>query len=171
MWYLRVKCVACVCAFTTDTSWCYQLQDDAFHRHSILGTPTTTCSFDVTGADTTEWLNWTELNAQMIVNIFSNKVFFNEKKIKMTVRTDCAISACSPLLQPIKALAHWLSAGCQPLDMSPLSPLVTGLQNKANFPFYQPCLSSIDFLVASSWTPLLITSLPLKWWRQDSLPC
>ena len=30
---------------------------------------------------------------------------------KMTVRADCAVSACSPLLSYIEALAHWLSVG------------------------------------------------------------
>lgn len=30
---------------------------------------------------------------------------------KMNVRTDCAISACSPLILSIKALAHWQSMG------------------------------------------------------------
>ena len=31
--------------------------------------------------------------------------------VKMTVRADCAVSACSPLPASIKALAHWLSVG------------------------------------------------------------
>ena len=31
--------------------------------------------------------------------------------VKMTVRADCAVSACSPLLLSIKALAHWLPVG------------------------------------------------------------
>ena len=29
--------------------------------------------------------------------------------LKMIARADCAVSACSPVPQPIKALAHWLS--------------------------------------------------------------
>ena len=38
---------------------------------------------------------------------------------KMTIRADCAVSACSPLSPSIKALAHWLSVeGSRPLDKS-----------------------------------------------------
>ena len=42
---------------------------------------------------------------------------------KMTVRGECAISACSPLPLSINALAHWLSVeGSWPLDSCPPSP-------------------------------------------------
>ena len=69
---------------------------------------------------------------------------------KMTVGADCAVSAHSSHPPPIKALAHWLSEGSQPLDTSPPYPPVTSLWNKANFPFHQPCLSRISLQVASS---------------------
>ena len=63
--------------------------------------------------------------------------------IKMTVRTDCAVSAWSPLPQSIKpffpivrdgGVGLWTGVwwGCPP----PLA----GIQNKANFPFHQPGL-------------------------------
>ena len=41
----------------------------------------------------------------------------------MTVRADCAVSACSPLPLSIKVLAYWLSVvGSQPLDRCPSFP-------------------------------------------------
>ena len=54
---------------------------------------------------------------------------------KMTVKTDCAASGCSPLSLSTKALAPWLSrVGSQPLDRCPPPPLypvpVAGIQNK-----------------------------------------
>ena len=54
---------------------------------------------------------------------------------KMNVKTDCAVSACSPLSLSTKALAPWLSrVGSQPLDRCPPPPLypapVAGIQNK-----------------------------------------
>ena len=58
---------------------------------------------------------------------------------KMTVRTDCAGSSCSPFPQPTKALAHWLSelgvVGSQPLGRRslPLLPLVAGIKIKQAF--------------------------------------
>ena len=76
---------------------------------------------------------------------------------RMTVRPDRAISTCSPLPLPTKALAYRLpvvggvgfwSGGCHP------SPF----KNKANFPFHQPCLR-IGFGVVSSWTPLSVPGL------------
>ena len=87
------------------------------------------------------------------------------KTIKMTVRADCVISACSslplsiqPWNSPLKALAHWLSGGRWPLDTSLPSTLVASLRNKANFPFHQHCLSSIGFRgAASSRTQLSVT--------------
>ena len=81
---------------------------------------------------------------------------------KMTVRADCAVSACSPLTVSIKTFAPWLSG--PPLSkgvslwtgVHPPPTLVAGIQNKANFPFHQPGLF-IGFWTASSRTPLSIT--------------
>ena len=59
--------------------------------------------------------------------------------LKMTVRTACAVSSCSPFPQPTEALAHWLSGlgvvGSQPLDRRPLPllPLVAGIKIKQAF--------------------------------------
>ena len=82
--------------------------------------------------------------------------------LQMTARADCAEPARRPLPSPIKSLAHWLSVGeSQSLQMSasPLpTPTAASIQNKANFPFHQPCLF-IGFLAVSSWTPLSITLL------------
>ena len=56
---------------------------------------------------------------------------------KMTVRADCAVSACSSLPLPIKSLAHWLSVGGSlPLDRHPHSLL------PPTYPFF----SSIQFM-------------------------
>ena len=79
--------------------------------------------------------------------------------LKMTVRADCAVSACSPLLLSIKALAPRLLCVCGGgwggvglwTDVHP-PPQVGGIWNKANFPFHQPGLF-IGFPVASSQTP------------------
>ena len=78
--------------------------------------------------------------------------------VKMTVRADCAVSACSPLPASIKALAHWLSVGGVGLwtGLCPLPRQAAGLWNKANFPSHQPGLF-IGFRVASSPTPLPVT--------------
>lgn len=48
--------------------------------------------------------------------------------------------------------------GSQPLGRSAPAPSVAGIQNKANFPFHQPCLF-IGFQEASIWSPLSITVL------------
>ena len=91
---------------------------------------------------------------------------------KMTVRADCAVSACSPLPPSINVLAHWLSVGgSQPLDRGPPSPSVASIHNKANFPFHQPCLF-IGFWAVSSRTPLLVTQgvLERKWPTPEEEP-
>ena len=60
--------------------------------------------------------------------------------LKMTVRADCAVSACNPLPPSIKA-SLIVREGSQPLDRRPPFPaLVASIQNKANFPFHQPGL-------------------------------
>ena len=82
--------------------------------------------------------------------------------LKMTVRADCAVSACSPLLLSIKALAPLVVNGrSQPLDRcSPFPSFPLVCWNKANFPFYQPGLF-IGFGAASSQnTCLLVTEGP-----------
>ena len=75
----------------------------------------------------------------------------------MTVRADCAVSACNPLLPPIKALAPWLSVvGSRPLDRGLPSPHpVASSQNKANFPFHQPYLFT-GFWAVSGRIPLSV---------------
>lgn len=61
----------------------------------------------------------------------------------MTVRADCTVSTCNPLPQPIKGLAplnvgeRGSAFGQVPLPQSPTA----GIQDKANFPFHQLCLS------------------------------
>ena len=73
--------------------------------------------------------------------------------LKLTVRDNCAISACGNPLLSIKPLAPLVSAGgSQPLDRCLPFPLVAGIWNKANFPFHQPN-HLICFGVASRWTP------------------
>ena len=63
------------------------------------------------------------------------------------------LSACCPLPQPIKAIAHWLGVmggwRVSFLDNCLHSSLVAGIQNKVNFPFHQPCLF-IGFRAMSS---------------------
>ena len=59
---------------------------------------------------------------------------------KVTVRVDCAVSACSPLPLSMKALAHWLSLAAFGQESTPLlrpTP-VAGIQNEAKVPFHQP---------------------------------
>ena len=75
---------------------------------------------------------------------------------KMTVRDDCAVSTCSPFLQPIKAHAHWLSPEERwPLDRSPPSLLVALIQNKANFPSTSlPTLLTFEWQAAIPYFPL-----------------
>ena len=75
---------------------------------------------------------------------------------KMTVRADCAVSACSTNPLSIKALAHWLSVGrvslwtgIRPAHWLPACKI-------KHFPFYHPGLF-IGFWTASSRIPLLVT--------------
>lgn len=50
---------------------------------------------------------------------------------KMTVRADCALSACPPPPSAKKALTHWLRDGGWPLNMRSLpTPLLTASENK-----------------------------------------
>ena len=88
-------------------------------------------------------------------------------KFKMTVRADCAVCACSPLPLSKEALVPWWSVGGVGLQTGVQhpqrpTPAVAGIQNKANFPVHQPCLF-IGSWVASSWTPLLVTTIANKW--------
>ena len=81
-------------------------------------------------------------------------------EFKMVVRVDCAVSACRPLSQPVKALAHWLSAVVVVVELlldrsSPFSQ-VAGIRNRANFPFTQSG-PIIGYWVVRKWTPLLVT--------------
>ena len=72
---------------------------------------------------------------------------------KMTVRADCAVSACSPF-----PLAHWLSVGRVNLWTGPalLYP-VASIHSKASFPFHQPCLFIGFWWVGSRTQTLSIT--------------
>ena len=63
-----------------------------------------------------------------------------------------------PLSLSIKALAPWIRKWGWPLDRSPPTPCVTGIWNKANFPFHQFCVF-IGFWAVNSQTPLSITFL------------
>ena len=64
--------------------------------------------------------------------------------VKMTGRAYCTVSVWSHLPLYIKSLAHWLSVlGSRPWmgrGWNPPLDVVAGIQNKANFPFHQPCL-------------------------------
>ena len=73
---------------------------------------------------------------------------------KMTLRADCAVSACSPLPPSIKALSQ-VRGGNQP-SWSPTPASVAGIQIEANSPFHQPCLF-IGFRAMSTQTLLLAT--------------
>ena len=98
---------------------------------------------------------------------------------KMTIRVDCAVSACNPLPLLIKkkekktTLVHWLSVSgiglwmrvCpsrreSDLPIWPSYSEVANLWNKANFPFHQLCLF-IGFRSVRNQIPLLVI-----WWLQ-----
>ena len=82
---------------------------------------------------------------------------------RMTVRSDCAVFARSPLPPSMKVLARWLPVwGARSLDRS-LHRLIAGLWNKANLPFHQPGLF-IGFWTGNSWTPLLLTGFWCPTW-------
>lgn len=80
--------------------------------------------------------------------------------LKMTVRDDCAVSACSP--QPTKALCPMIvSGGAKSLDRHPApSPLPSttspSVWKKANFLFHN-LASLMAFGAASNWPPPLVT--------------
>ena len=91
-------------------------------------------------------------------------------------RADCAVSACSPLPQPMKALAHWLTVReSWPLNRSPPSPLpVSSIQNKADFLSHQPCMCvcvCVGHLVVSDsvapWTAACQAPLLMGFSRQE----
>ena len=75
--------------------------------------------------------------------------------VKMTVRVDCAVSSCSPLLLPKKSSCptgcQWVGGVGLWIDVQDPPP-VAGMWNKANFPFHQPSLF-IGFWVVRSQTP------------------
>ena len=81
---------------------------------------------------------------------------------KMTIKANCIVFTCNPLLS-MKSPAHWLSVvGESALGQEFTLPLVSGIQNKANFPFHQPCLFN-GFWTVSTETPLLfIRQMDLK---------
>ena len=77
--------------------------------------------------------------------------------LRMTVRADCAVSACST--PPTSLYKSSCPTGCQCgvgvslwTGVHHPPPTVAGIWNKANFPFHQPGLF-IGFWAASSWTP------------------
>ena len=78
---------------------------------------------------------------------------------KTTVRADCTVFCMKPppsvYKSPCPPTVSWES---QPLNRQQyLLTLGASLQNKANFPFHQPCLLT-SFWDASSWTPTLDNS-------------
>ena len=79
--------------------------------------------------------------------------------VKMTVRTQCAVSSCSPLLNLWSSPPLPVCGGVDFGEMSALPLSVAGIWNKANFPFHQPGLL-IGFGTASSRTPRLSVTLP-----------
>ena len=89
----------------------------------------------------------------------------------MTVRTDCTVSECNTLPQPVKALAHWLSVWENwLLYVSFLPPTIASLWNKASFSFYQPCFF-IGCRVANSHNPTFsnrIRVLVFSWFMPRS---
>ena len=90
--------------------------------------------------------------------------------LKMTIRADSTISACSPLPLSIKFFpTDCQLGGCRRLDRHLPPTPVAGIWNKANFPFHKPGLF-IVFWVTSSQTQLLVTevfceiaSIPPRW--------
>ena len=102
--------------------------------------------------------------------------------LKMTVRDDCAVSACSPppltllMLSPTPnpllvwaggwgKVSLWTDA-CRP------PPTVAGTWNKPNFPFHQPGLFT-DFWMASSQVPNAHLSVTEGHWNppKKETPC
>lgn len=54
-------------------------------------------------------------------------------------------------------------------ERAPLLLSVVSIRNKANFPFYQPCLI-LDFRAASSWIPFYNNWTPKSsWWVAELL--
>ena len=85
--------------------------------------------------------------------------------LKMTVRADCVVSACSspPSISKISytlIVVVWWGGEVSPwMDISPSYPLasvVSFIQNKASFPLHQPG-RSVGFWVMSSKTLLSVT--------------
>ena len=78
---------------------------------------------------------------------------------KITVRADCTVFCMEPHPFVYKSSCPpTVSRGGQPLNRQQyLLTLGANLQNKANFPFHQPCLLT-SFWDASSWTPTLDNS-------------
>ena len=55
---------------------------------------------------------------------------------KMTIRADYAVFPCNPLSLPIKPIVYLLGRRIRSLDRSLPFPLMSGTQNKANFPLH-----------------------------------
>ena len=78
---------------------------------------------------------------------------------KITVGAECTVFCMKPPPSVYKSSCPpTVSRGSQRLNRQQyLLTLGTSLQNKANFPFHQPCLLT-SFWDASSWTPILDNS-------------
>ena len=122
------------------------------------------CSHDINCHSSENWLQEMETNQHwnwrlsVLKTIKMMLVRPLKTSFKTRVRTDCAVSGCSPLPQPINALTYWLTVkGGVSLCIEPPAPFsFAAIQDKADFSFLQPHLS-IGFCVTSSWTPLWVT--------------
>ena len=83
--------------------------------------------------------------------------------LKMTVRADCAVSACSPLTVCKSSCPLIVTGGGVGVAVGLWTSdhLPPSIQNKANFPFHQPYLF-IGFWEESNQTPLLVAVLLIK---------
>lgn len=87
--------------------------------------------------------------------------------VKMTVRAECAVSECSPLLNLWRSHPLPVHGGVDFGEMSALPLSVAGIGNKANFAFRQPGLL-IGLVAASGQTPRLLVTLPWEDMGEDS---
>jgi hypothetical protein len=87
--------------------------------------------------------------------------------VKMTVRAEGAVSACSPLLNLWSSHHLPVRGGVDFGEMSALPLSVAGIGNKANLPFHQPSLL-IGFGAASGQTPRLLVTLSWEEVGEDS---
>ena len=124
------------------------------------------CTHDISCHNSESWpqRNWNKPTLK--INCASSRWCWLDlcmTNFKMSIRAVCAGFACSPLLPPIKALAHWSPVGgfglwtgvCLSFPLTPLHP-VAGIWQKANLPFHQPWLF-IGFRASGSQTTLSVS--------------